>query len=70
MAREPQSKYQNPNPGYRKGDQHSTKGKNRRPQDGFEKGDARRRVDVHEGTVPVKPGKPAKRLRETRRRAS
>lgn len=54
MARAPDSKYQNPNPGYRKGDPHSgggglsgAGGKKRRPMEGWEKGDVRRDEDYH-----------------------
>lgn len=53
-------------PGYHKGDQHSGGGgstggggKNRRPADGWEKGDVARNVDTHhtDADVPVKPGR-------------
>lgn len=64
MARASDQKYLSPNPGYRKGDRHSgggagasAGGKRRRPQDGWEKGDAVREVDRHGGEpIPTKPG--------------
>lgn len=64
MARAPDQKYLNPNPGYRKGDRHSGGGKtagggkHRLPQNGWEKGDAVRHIDAHR-TDPPLPRKPS-----------
>jgi hypothetical protein len=63
MARESDSKYQNPNPGYRKGDEHSggggyggAGGKKRRPTEGWEKADIRRDMDSHsQARMPASP---------------
>jgi hypothetical protein len=65
MARASDQKYLSPNPGYRKGDslsgggtRRAGGGKHRIGQDGWEKGDIQRRVDVHgsDPPLPVKPG--------------
>ncbi|MFO7567257.1 MAG: hypothetical protein R6X02_31725 [Enhygromyxa sp.] len=64
----------NPNPGHRKGDEHSGGGGKRggggkkgRPADGWEKGDVARDVDNEHGDqpLPVKPGRREKKERST-----
>jgi len=80
VARAPDQKYLNPNPGYRKGDRHSgggghdaAGGKRRLPQDGWEKGDAVRDIDIHpdDPAIHARPGRrilPKKRHRHRRGR--